>query len=39
MPDTIARLLIIDDQPASVGLLLAYLEDSDTISILRSLDA
>ncbi len=29
MPDTIARLLIIDDQPASVGLLLAYLEDSD----------
>lgn len=29
MPDSIARLLIVDDQPASVGLLLAYLGDCD----------
>jgi YesN/AraC family two-component response regulator len=29
MPDSIARLLIVDDQPASVGLLLAYLGDRE----------
>jgi DNA-binding response OmpR family regulator len=29
MSDPIARLLIVDDQPASVGLLLAYLGDCD----------
>ncbi|KAA6186702.1 response regulator [Thiohalocapsa marina] len=28
MPDTPTRILIIDDQPTSVGLLLAYLADS-----------
>jgi len=29
MADFIARVLVVDDQPASVGLLLAYLKDRD----------
>jgi DNA-binding response OmpR family regulator len=29
MTDFIARILVVDDQPASVGLLLAYLQDRD----------
>jgi DNA-binding response OmpR family regulator len=29
MPDCSARILLVDDQPASVGLLLAYLKDRD----------
>ncbi len=29
MPDFIARILVVDDQPASVGLLMAYLKDRD----------
>jgi CheY-like chemotaxis protein len=29
MADFIARILLVDDQPASVGLLMAYLEDRD----------
>ncbi len=29
MPDFIARILVVDDQPASVGLLMGYLKDRD----------
>jgi hypothetical protein len=29
MADFIARILLVDEQPASVGLLMAYLEDRD----------
>ncbi|MCG6941364.1 MAG: response regulator [Thiohalocapsa sp.] len=29
MPDFIARILVVDDQPASVGLLMAYLKDRE----------
>lgn len=29
MPEFIARILIVDDQPASVGLLMAYLKDRE----------
>lgn len=28
-PDFIARILVVDDQPASIGLLMAYLKDRD----------
>ena len=29
MTEFIARILVVDDQPASIGLLLAYLQDRD----------
>ena len=37
MPDQAARLLIIDDKPASIGLLLAYLEKCE-LEIMVALD-
>ena len=36
MSESIARILIIDDKPASVGLLLAYLGDRDIDLMCRS---